>query len=239
MASDGTTVESRYDYDLWGNVTRIDGNGVKSDFLYTGHFHHGTSGLHLAQYRAYDSELGRWLSRDPAGFIDGPNLYAYVLNNPVSYYDPTGEAIPLLVGIGVGIALDYLYDEFLADPIDDFIDKNFNCKTQKYVGMAGTAAEIIRSVKNPIKAAKNLKKLGSSKTTPIKPPFKGKPGSTIQGKKQSRTYGKDGKPKTDRDLPHKGGPKQERQDHSHDWGPDGRGPARPPEPGDPPAPTGF
>ena len=89
-ASNGTTIESRYDYDLWGNVSRIAGTGVESDFVYTGHFYHKTSELHLAQYRAYNSELGRWLSRDPAGFIDGPNLYAYVSNDPISRIDPLG-----------------------------------------------------------------------------------------------------------------------------------------------------
>ena len=33
--------------------------------------------------------------------------------------------------------------------------------------------------------------------------------------------------------------KKEKEDHSHDWGPDGRGPARDPQPGDPPQPIGF
>ena len=90
IASDGTTIESRYDYDLWGNVTRVTGTGVESDFRYTGHFYHETSYLHLAQYRAYDSELGRWLSKDPAGFVDGSKLYAYVGNNPINYMDQLG-----------------------------------------------------------------------------------------------------------------------------------------------------
>lgn len=31
-----------------------------------------------------------WLSRDPAGFVDGPNLYAYVKQNPWSVFDPLG-----------------------------------------------------------------------------------------------------------------------------------------------------
>jgi len=31
-----------------------------------------------------------WLSPDPAGFVDGPNLYAYVRNNPWSAFDPHG-----------------------------------------------------------------------------------------------------------------------------------------------------
>ncbi|SKB09454.1 RHS repeat-associated core domain-containing protein, partial [Prosthecobacter debontii] len=35
---------------------------------------------------------GMWLSRDPAGFVDGPNLYAYVKQNPWTAWDPLGLA---------------------------------------------------------------------------------------------------------------------------------------------------
>jgi len=35
-------------------------------------------------------EVRIWLSPDPAGFVDGPNLYAYVRNNPWSAFDPHG-----------------------------------------------------------------------------------------------------------------------------------------------------
>ena len=37
-------------------------------------------------------ETGVWLSRDPAGFVDGLNLYAYVRQNPWSKFDPLGLA---------------------------------------------------------------------------------------------------------------------------------------------------
>jgi len=37
-------------------------------------------------------EIRVWLSPDPAGFVDGPNLYAYVRNNPWSSFDPHGLA---------------------------------------------------------------------------------------------------------------------------------------------------
>ena len=90
IASDGTTVESRYDYDLWGNITGVAGIGVESDFLYTGHFHHSASNLHLTWYRAYDPELGRWLSKDPIAELGGINLYAYVLNDPINHVDLFG-----------------------------------------------------------------------------------------------------------------------------------------------------
>lgn len=40
--------------------------------------------------RYYSPAMGRWITQDPKGFIDGPNLYAYVLNNPLSKCDPYG-----------------------------------------------------------------------------------------------------------------------------------------------------
>jgi RHS repeat-associated protein len=41
--------------------------------------------------RYYDPESARWLTTDPAGFVDSLNLYQYDLNNPFRYYDPDGE----------------------------------------------------------------------------------------------------------------------------------------------------
>ncbi len=41
--------------------------------------------------RYYDSLWGRWTTADPAWFADGPNLYAYVHNNPLKYCDPDGR----------------------------------------------------------------------------------------------------------------------------------------------------
>lgn len=90
VASDGTTIEAVYDYSPWGEVSKIGGSGVESDFLYTGHFYNDESDLHLTLYRAYNPELGMWLSRDPIAENGGINLYAYVGNNPVNFWDPFG-----------------------------------------------------------------------------------------------------------------------------------------------------
>ncbi len=40
--------------------------------------------------RFYDASLGRWLSPDPSGFADGPNLYAYLRNSPMNRLDLFG-----------------------------------------------------------------------------------------------------------------------------------------------------
>ena len=48
----------------------------------TGFYYHGA--------RYYAPWLGRWASPDPAGLVDGPNLYAYVQNSPLTMSDPTG-----------------------------------------------------------------------------------------------------------------------------------------------------
>lgn len=46
--------------------------------------------LNLFLYRAYDPASATWLTPDPIGTADGPNLYAYVRGNPILYIDPLG-----------------------------------------------------------------------------------------------------------------------------------------------------
>ncbi len=48
------------------------------------------TGLIYFGFRYYDSSISRWISKDPAGFTDGPNLYAYCHNNPLRCCDPFG-----------------------------------------------------------------------------------------------------------------------------------------------------
>jgi len=85
-------VRARYSYDPFGARTRVGGD-LESDFGFSGLFFTREAGLSLAMFRAYDAELGRWLSRDPlrnAERKEGPNLYAYVHNNPINKIDPLG-----------------------------------------------------------------------------------------------------------------------------------------------------
>ncbi|MGF6204204.1 insecticidal toxin complex protein TccC [Pseudomonas frederiksbergensis] len=49
------------------------------------------SGLYYYGARYYAPWLQRWVSADPAGDVDGLNLYAFVGNNPIIFVDEDGE----------------------------------------------------------------------------------------------------------------------------------------------------
>ncbi len=50
----------------------------------------GGGGLYTVRFRHYDAEIGRWLERDPLGYVDGMNLYGYVMGSPLVFSDPFG-----------------------------------------------------------------------------------------------------------------------------------------------------
>ena len=66
---------------------------LEADFGFAGMFWAAETALAITRFRAYDPELGRWLSRDPlphAEAGEGPNLYTYVGDNPIGSVDPLG-----------------------------------------------------------------------------------------------------------------------------------------------------
>jgi hypothetical protein len=52
----------------------------------------------------YNPKHGRWLQRDPAGYVDGMNLYVYVRCLPTGNQDPTG-LIPVDTALDLGFLL--------------------------------------------------------------------------------------------------------------------------------------
>ena len=63
------------------------------------------TGLTNFRMRWYDSETGRWLSKDPIGLSGGLNLYAFCGNNPICRIDVYGtlsSAFWAPQGIGFG-----------------------------------------------------------------------------------------------------------------------------------------
>ena len=107
-----------YEYDAWGNTTITDtstsGIGSINPIRYRGYYYDNETGFYYVSSRYYDPVTGQWISPEPnvyycefdegAGLL-GYNVYAYCANNPVNFYDPTGEAILTCILIGAGIGL--------------------------------------------------------------------------------------------------------------------------------------
>jgi RHS repeat-associated protein len=64
-------------------------------YRYTGKEKDEESGLYYMLARYYSGWLGRWTASDPAGLVDGPNLYAYCRGNPVILMDRDGTEATL------------------------------------------------------------------------------------------------------------------------------------------------
>jgi RHS repeat-associated protein len=108
-ANSGAVVE-RYQYDPYGRPTVLNGaSGAEkdpnvsewtpdadnksdwdNDILYCGYQYDPVTGLYHVRNRYYNWLTGRWQTTDPAGYVDGVNIYAYCVNNPLRYTDTSG-----------------------------------------------------------------------------------------------------------------------------------------------------
>ena len=93
------TVVVYYYYDAWGNITDDGGSmiltlGIDNPFRYRGYYYDEEFMLYYLQSRYYDPCSCRFISSDAylvsSGHINGTNMFAYCLNNPIMYVDPSG-----------------------------------------------------------------------------------------------------------------------------------------------------
>jgi len=83
-----------YRYDPYGNLISSSGTLASANvYRFSSKEVHTGTGLYYYGFRFYEPNLQRWLNRDPIGEWGGLNLYGYVGNNPVNFYDPYGLAI--------------------------------------------------------------------------------------------------------------------------------------------------
>ena len=92
----------KYMYDAWGVCDTIVLNENATDianlnpFRYRSYYLDTRLNLYYLKTRYYDPEICRFITIDDISYlapdtINGLNLYAYCLNNPVTYFDETGR----------------------------------------------------------------------------------------------------------------------------------------------------
>ncbi len=82
-------VVNKYRYTPFGSP-RLKVESVYNPYQYTGRRLDEETGQYYYRARMYSTEQCRFTTQDPAGMQEGPNMYAYVDNNPVNKRDPTG-----------------------------------------------------------------------------------------------------------------------------------------------------
>jgi RHS repeat-associated protein len=99
LANTGTA-ETKFKYGPFGESSDATGGYA---WRYTGQKLDSWTGLYFYKAREYSPAWGRFIQPDPAMFVDGPNLYAYVGSDPLNQTDAlglqscgkTGENCPL------------------------------------------------------------------------------------------------------------------------------------------------
>jgi RHS repeat-associated protein len=88
LADETGPLTTQYTYEPFGKTT-VAGAGTTNSFAYTGRELDGT-GIYYYRARYYYPHIGRFVSEDPAGFHGSQNLYAYVGDDPINFFDPLG-----------------------------------------------------------------------------------------------------------------------------------------------------
>jgi RHS repeat-associated protein len=99
-------------YEAFGRRTKE--TGVNEDKQRANSKDEDPTGLLNEGFRYRDLETGVFLSRDPAGTVDGPNVYTYVNQNPWTKFDPEGLfwhiAVAGLVGAAISVGAQVVSD---------------------------------------------------------------------------------------------------------------------------------
>src|SRR5437762_2935768 len=92
-AATGTT-SGQFEYGPFGEVIRASGPMANTNpFRFSTKYTDDESDFLYYGFRYYNTSTGRWLTRDPIEECGGINLYACVINNPISYADTDGRQL--------------------------------------------------------------------------------------------------------------------------------------------------
>ena len=103
---EGKVVE-KVEYDVYGMPTFLDVDGkvhetsaIGNNILFTGREYDVETGDYFFRARSMHPLVGRFMQKDPLGYVDGMNDYTYVLNIPSTTKDPYGN-YGQIIGSGI------------------------------------------------------------------------------------------------------------------------------------------
>jgi RHS repeat-associated protein len=86
-------VTATYEYGPFGELIRATGPTSKlNEVMYQSQICDWESGKYYWKHRYYDTSTGRWLNHDPIAESGGLNMYGFVGNNPMNFFDAFGFA---------------------------------------------------------------------------------------------------------------------------------------------------
>ena len=117
IVNENGDVSAVYNYSDFGETEEVMADTIDNEICYTGAIYDKATGLYYMNARYYNAETGRFISQDSyRGEIDDAgtwHLYAYCVNNPINYVDPTGHAIETILDIA---SLGYSAVQFASKP---------------------------------------------------------------------------------------------------------------------------
>jgi RHS repeat-associated protein len=130
---------NREEFAPYGETTF--GSFTRKRYRFTGKERDEENGLSYHGARYYAPWLGKWMNPDPAGFKDSPNLYQYVLGNPLRLTDPSGMGSvgDLIVGVTGAGSAKAAVDDIAAGLSEDQrqgIADNLTAKAQQLIPKA-------------------------------------------------------------------------------------------------------
>ena len=149
----------KYDYDAWGRVINTEYSdtlytiwenayfnaysiGQLNSLIYKDYYYDKDLELYYLQTRYYDPTVCRFISPDHPDYLDyesinGLNLYAYCLNSPVMYYDPTGHfaITTFLISLAIGTLISWGLSEIFGSQIAGGISSTVSGGSAIYTGI--------------------------------------------------------------------------------------------------------
>ncbi len=128
----GTTA-NRYDYTPFGKlINKVE--SVENPFKFSSEYHDTETNLIYYNYRYYNPQTGKWLSRDPIGEKGGGNLYTILKSDPINSFDLLGLRSPRVKKEKCTVVLFWGHGGDTRDALDNFNKNDRGCAVASGLG---------------------------------------------------------------------------------------------------------